>query len=71
MQPQVISLIVNRTIKCAILGAIAAAIFGLEIGFVSTGIVAIPISLSALCGIWVYVKVKPTVRACLGLERDL
>lgn len=53
------------------LGAIAATIFSLEIGLVSAGIVAIPIALSGLCGIWVWVTIKPTIRACLGLERDL
>jgi hypothetical protein len=37
-------------------GAIAATLFGLQVGLVSTGIVAIPIALSGLCGIWVWVS---------------
>ncbi|CAD5220250.1 unnamed protein product [Bursaphelenchus okinawaensis] len=52
-------------------GAIAATVFSLQLGVVSAGIVAIPISLTALCGIWVWVTVKPTLRVCLGFERDI
>ncbi|KAI6207104.1 Atlastin-3 [Aphelenchoides besseyi] len=52
-------------------GAIAGAVFTLQLGVVSAGIVALPVSLSVLCGIWVWVTVKPTVRACLGMERDI
>ncbi|KAI6176238.1 GB1/RHD3-type G domain-containing protein [Aphelenchoides bicaudatus] len=52
-------------------GAIAATIFSLQVGLVSAGIVAIPIALTGLCGIWVWVTIKPTVRVCLGLEREI
>uniref|UniRef100_A0A914CLN2 GB1/RHD3-type G domain-containing protein n=1 Tax=Acrobeloides nanus TaxID=290746 RepID=A0A914CLN2_9BILA len=39
-------------------GAVAASVVTLQLGMVSAGIVAIPISLSTLFGIWLYVTVK-------------
>ncbi|KAL3124187.1 hypothetical protein niasHT_004776 [Heterodera trifolii] len=51
-------------------GAVAATVVTLQMGVVSAGIVAIPVSLTALFGIWVYVTLKPTVKACLGMEKD-
>ena len=51
-------------------GAVAATVVTLQMGVVSAGIVAIPVSLTALFGIWVYVTLKPTVKSCLGLEKD-
>uniref|UniRef100_A0A914I3C9 GB1/RHD3-type G domain-containing protein n=1 Tax=Globodera rostochiensis TaxID=31243 RepID=A0A914I3C9_GLORO len=51
-------------------GAVAATVLTLQMGVVSAGIVAIPVSLTALFGIWVYVTLKPTVKSCLGLEKD-
>lgn len=69
-QVQTLALYGWYAIKVDILGAVAATVFTLQMGVVSAGIVAIPISLSALFGIWVYVTLKPSVRVCLGLERD-
>ncbi|CAK5079897.1 unnamed protein product [Meloidogyne enterolobii] len=51
-------------------GAVAATVITLQMGVVSAGIVAIPVSLTALFGIWVYVTLKPSVKSCLGLEKD-
>uniref|UniRef100_A0A7E4W6Q6 GB1/RHD3-type G domain-containing protein n=1 Tax=Panagrellus redivivus TaxID=6233 RepID=A0A7E4W6Q6_PANRE len=39
--------------------AVVASVFTLQMGIVSAGIVAIPISLSALFGIWCYVTIRP------------
>ncbi|KAL7077122.1 hypothetical protein ACQ4LE_003599 [Meloidogyne hapla] len=51
-------------------GAVAATVITLQMGIVSAGIVAIPVSLTTLFGIWVYVTLKPSVKSCLGLEKD-
>uniref|UniRef100_A0A915D6N7 GB1/RHD3-type G domain-containing protein n=1 Tax=Ditylenchus dipsaci TaxID=166011 RepID=A0A915D6N7_9BILA len=51
-------------------GAVAASVITLQMGIVSAGIVAIPVSLGALFGIWAYVTLKPTLKVCLGMERD-
>ncbi|KAI1727059.1 atlastin-1 [Ditylenchus destructor] len=51
-------------------GAVAVSVVTLQMGVVSAGIVAIPVSLTALFGIWMYVTLKPTIRVCLGMERD-
>ncbi|KAE9555669.1 hypothetical protein FO519_001140 [Halicephalobus sp. NKZ332] len=45
-------------------GAVAASVVTLQLGVVSAGIVAIPISLTALFGIWCYVTVKPLCQRC-------
>lgn len=39
-------------------GAVAVSLVTLQLGMVSAGIVAVPISLSTLFGIWLYVTVK-------------
>lgn len=48
-------------------GAVAASVVTLQLGLVSAGIVAIPISLTALFGIWCYVTVKPL---CQRVKED-
>jgi atlastin len=47
-------------------GAVAASVLTLQMGLVSAGIVAIPISLTTLFGIWCYVSVKPLCARCFG-----
>ncbi|VDN49623.1 unnamed protein product [Gongylonema pulchrum] len=44
--------------------AIGGAVLTLQAGMVSAGVVAIPISLTALLAIWTYVYLKPKVRSC-------
>ena len=50
-------------------GAVAASVVTLQLGVVSAGIVAVPISLTALFGIWCYVTVKPLCQRCRGKKK--
>ncbi|VDK75705.1 unnamed protein product [Litomosoides sigmodontis] len=45
--------------------AIGGAVLSLQAGMVSAGVIAIPVSLTALLAIWVYVYYKPKIRSCL------
>ncbi|KAL3981472.1 Guanylate-binding protein N-terminal domain family protein [Acanthocheilonema viteae] len=45
--------------------AIGGAVLTLQAGMVSAGVIAIPVSLTALLAIWAYVYYKPKIRSCL------
>ncbi|VDO37940.1 unnamed protein product [Brugia timori] len=44
--------------------AIGGAVLTLQAGMVSAGVIAIPVSLTALLAIWAYVYYKPKIRSC-------
>uniref|UniRef100_A0A158Q8F4 GB1/RHD3-type G domain-containing protein n=1 Tax=Elaeophora elaphi TaxID=1147741 RepID=A0A158Q8F4_9BILA len=45
--------------------AVGGAVLTLQAGMVSAGVIAIPVSLTALLAIWAYVYYKPKIRSCL------
>jgi hypothetical protein len=47
---------------------VAGAVFALQVGAVSAGVIAIPASLVTIFGIWAYVTAKPCVRRWLRLR---
>lgn len=49
--------------------AIGGAVLTLQAGMVSAGVVAIPISLTALLAIWTYVYLRPKIRSCIRRDR--
>ncbi|VDN04906.1 unnamed protein product [Thelazia callipaeda] len=49
--------------------AIGGAMLTLQAGMVSAGVVAIPVSLTALLAIWAYVYYRPKVHTCLRQQR--
>ncbi|MCP9266444.1 Atlastin-3 [Dirofilaria immitis] len=44
--------------------AIGGAVLTLQAGMVSAGVIAVPVSLTALLAIWAYVYYKPKIRSC-------